>query len=105
MARTCLAWPLWIAPSVAVAVKVARMLPPEEYDFWREEGMSMGFKYVASGPLVRSSYKAGEVFMEAFLAERDARRQAAAMAAGAAGPDGTPMLRSAVWSPPTTAAL
>jgi lipoic acid synthetase len=24
----------------------------------------MGFKYVASGPLVRSSYKAGEFFLE-----------------------------------------
>ena len=30
----------------------------------------MGFKYVASGPLVRSSYKAGEVFLEAFVKER-----------------------------------
>ena len=25
-------------------MKVARMLPPEEYDAWREEGMAMGFK-------------------------------------------------------------
>ena len=55
-------------------MKVARMLPPEEYDAWREEGMAMGFKYVASGPLVRSSYKAGEVFMEAILKEREAER-------------------------------
>ena len=52
-------------------LKVARMLPPAEYDQWREEGLSMGFTYVASGPLVRSSYKAGEVFMEAFLRERE----------------------------------
>ena len=28
------------------------MLPPEEYEMYREEGMAMGFKYVASGPLV-----------------------------------------------------
>ena len=55
-------------------MKVTRMLPPEEYDGWREEGMAMGFKFVASGPLVRSSYKAGEVFMEAFLDRRDAER-------------------------------
>lgn len=55
-------------------MKVARMLPPEEYDAWRDEGMAMGFKYVASGPLVRSSYKAGEVFMEAILNEREAER-------------------------------
>ena len=45
-------------------MKVVRMLPPEEYDYWRDEGMALGFKYVASGPLVRSLYKAGEVFME-----------------------------------------
>ena len=50
---------------------VARMLPPEEYDAFREDGLALGFKYVASGPLVRSSYKAGEVFMEAFLEERE----------------------------------
>ena len=55
-------------------MKVARMLPPEEYDMWRDEGMAMGFKYVASGPLVRSSYKAGEVFMEAILKEREVEK-------------------------------
>jgi len=48
-------------------MKVSRMVPPEEYDYWRDEGMRLGFKYVASGPLVRSSYKAGEVFIEGFL--------------------------------------
>lgn len=37
---------------------VVRMVPPAEYDEWQREGMAMGFKYVASGPLVRSSYKA-----------------------------------------------
>lgn len=68
-------------------MKVTRMLPPEEYDGWREEGMAMGFKFVASGPLVRSSYKAGEVFMEAILNERDAARRA----------EGQPL--SAVWTP------
>ena len=41
-------------------MKVARMLTPEEYEEWRVEGEAIGFKYVASGPLVRSSYKAGE---------------------------------------------
>lgn len=46
------------------------MLPPEEYEAWRQEGMAMGFKYVASGPLVRSSYRAGEFFLEAFARER-----------------------------------
>jgi lipoic acid synthetase len=42
-------------------MKVTRMLPPEEYDGWREEGMAMGFKFVASGARVtrraRSSWR------------------------------------------------
>ena len=53
---------------------VVRMVPPAEYDEWQREGMAMGFKYVASGPLVRSSYKAGEVFLEGFLKARRLRR-------------------------------
>ena len=31
---------------------------------FKEIGEELGFKYVASGPMVRSSYKAGEFFME-----------------------------------------
>ena len=37
----------------------------------------MGFAYVASAPLVRSSYKAGEFFIDAMITER--RKAAAAM--------------------------
>ena len=33
-------------------------------------GERMGFRYVASGPLVRSSYKAGEFFFERMVRER-----------------------------------
>ncbi len=50
-------------------------VPLEMYDFWKKEGEDMGFAYVASGPLVRSSYKAGEFFISAMLNER--RKQAA----------------------------
>lgn len=34
----------------------------------------MGFRYVASGPLVRSSYRAGEFFVEAMI-KKDKRAQ------------------------------
>jgi lipoic acid synthetase len=34
----------------------------------------MGFLYCASGPLVRSSYKAGEAFIENVLKKRAAKR-------------------------------
>lgn len=33
---------------------------PERFAHWEKVGNEMGFVYTASGPLVRSSYKAGE---------------------------------------------
>jgi lipoic acid synthetase len=39
---------------------VARFYPPDEFESFREEGLSMGFRHVESGPLVRSSYHAEE---------------------------------------------
>jgi lipoyl synthase len=41
---------------------VARYVPPGEFDAWREVALGMGFKRVASGPLVRSSYHAEEFY-------------------------------------------
>lgn len=41
-------------------VPVARFVPPEEFEQFRREALAMGFVSVASGPLVRSSYQAGE---------------------------------------------
>ena len=43
---------------------VVEYVTPEDFEFYRLKGEEMGFKYVASGPLVRSSYKAGEYFIE-----------------------------------------
>ena len=37
---------------------VDRYVTPEEFDTLKEEALAMGFKYVASAPLVRSSYLA-----------------------------------------------
>lgn len=39
-------------------LNVERFVTPEEFDFYKAEGMRMGFKYVESGALVRSSYHA-----------------------------------------------
>ncbi len=51
---------------------VAEYLEPRRFEELREIGLERGFKYVASGPLVRSSYRAGEFFLEAHLRERKA---------------------------------
>jgi lipoic acid synthetase len=37
---------------------VERFYAPEEFDAYRDYAYSLGFRYVASGPLVRSSYHA-----------------------------------------------
>ena len=46
---------------------VDRFVEPERFDAFAREGRTMGFAFVASGPLVRSSYKAAEVFMASTL--------------------------------------
>jgi lipoic acid synthetase len=38
-------------------MKVDRYVEPAEFGRWKQVAEDMGFLYVASGPLVRSSYK------------------------------------------------
>ncbi len=49
---------------------VARYVPPEQFAAWDEEARRLGFKAVASGPMVRSSYRAGALLHEARTGER-----------------------------------
>lgn len=51
-------------------MKVVDYVKPEKFDYWRDTALQMGFLYVASGPLVRSSYKAGEAFIENVIRKR-----------------------------------
>jgi lipoic acid synthetase len=51
-------------------MKVEEYITPETFDLWRQRALDMGFLYCASGPLVRSSYKAGEAFIENVLKKR-----------------------------------
>ena len=44
---------------------VKRYIPPEEFEEWRKTALHIGFAEVASGPFVRSSYHAGELFRKA----------------------------------------
>ncbi len=41
---------------------VARFVPPNEFDNWKQTALEIGFVEVASGPFVRSSYHAKELF-------------------------------------------
>ncbi len=51
--------------------EVDRYVDPARFEAFAEEGRAMGFAFVASGPLVRSSYKAAEVFVKSVLVPGD----------------------------------
>lgn len=40
---------------------------PDTFAFYQQEALKMGFKFCAAGPFVRSSYKAGELFVKNIL--------------------------------------
>ncbi|HEX3598681.1 MAG TPA: lipoyl synthase [Lacipirellulaceae bacterium] len=44
---------------------VDRFVTPEQFEAWAADARTMGFKAVASGPLVRSSYRAGLLLQQA----------------------------------------
>lgn len=46
-------------------LQVREYIPPERFKLYQKVGEEFGFLTVASGPLVRSSYRAGEFFMKA----------------------------------------
>ncbi len=54
----------YLAPSKAHH-PVVEYIHPDQFKRYREAGAAMGFRHVASGPLVRSSYHAGEAFDQA----------------------------------------
>jgi lipoyl synthase len=49
---------------------VAEYVPPARFDSWRDYGLSIGFRMVFSGPLVRSSYMADAVNEQALQGKR-----------------------------------
>lgn len=56
-------------------MKVTEYVHPSKFDYWAEEAKRLGFLYAASGPLVRSSYRAGEFYMKNILQARQNQQQ------------------------------
>ncbi|TVQ89798.1 MAG: lipoyl synthase [Deltaproteobacteria bacterium] len=53
-------------------LEIQEWIPPEQFKAYEQIGRDLGFAYVASGPLVRSSYKAGEFFISRHIDQRRA---------------------------------
>ena len=56
-------------------LKVAEYVKPDQFASYRRVGEGFGFLYVASGPLVRSSYRAGEFFIRTAMENATDRHQ------------------------------
>lgn len=54
-------------------LKVHEYVTPAKFKEWEHMGNQLGFLYTASGPLVRSSYRAGEFFISSLLKGRKAK--------------------------------
>lgn len=65
----------YLSPNKMLArhLPIKEYIHPDKFKFWHDKAMEMGFLYVASGPLVRSSYRAGEYFMTGII--RQAKEQ------------------------------
>lgn len=46
-------------------MQVSEYVSPEKFEYWAKVAEEMGFLYVASGPLVRSSFKAKQLLSSA----------------------------------------
>ncbi|XP_049888178.1 lipoyl synthase, mitochondrial isoform X2 [Pectinophora gossypiella] len=53
-------------------LQVFQYVTPRSFERWQRRGAELGFLYTASGPLVRSSYRAGEFFIASLLRARRA---------------------------------
>lgn len=51
-------------------MKVVEYVPVEKFQHWEKVALELGFLYAASGPLVRSSYRAGEFYLKNVLQKR-----------------------------------
>ena len=59
----------YLRPS-AWHLPVVEFVTPEAFAAYEETGKRLGFRYVASGPLVRSSYRAAELFLRGEIRNR-----------------------------------
>jgi lipoic acid synthetase len=51
-------------------IPVSEYVSPDKFQHYKRLAEDLGFLYVASGPFVRSSYRAGEFFLEALIRKK-----------------------------------
>ena len=52
-------------------IAITKFISPEKFEYFRQKALEMGFLFCASGPFVRSSYKAGELFVKSVVKKNE----------------------------------
>ena len=52
---------------------VSEFVTPQAFEAYQREADAMGFLYTAAGPMIRSSYKAGEFYLNSILRGNEPR--------------------------------
>ncbi|MBI2659285.1 lipoyl synthase, partial [Candidatus Woesearchaeota archaeon] len=45
-------------------IPISNFIAPDKFEYFKQKALELGFLFCASGPFVRSSYKAGELFIK-----------------------------------------
>ena len=48
-------------------IPISSFIPPAKFDYFKQKALEIGFLFCASGPFIRSSYRAGELFIKNVL--------------------------------------
>ena len=48
-------------------IPINNFVEPSKFEYFKQKALELGFLFCASGPFVRSSYKAGELFVKNVL--------------------------------------
>jgi len=52
-------------------IPISSFVAPEKFEYFKNKALELGFLFCASGPFVRSSYKAGELFVRNVLMNKN----------------------------------
>ena len=50
-------------------IPISSFVEPSKFEYFKQKGLELGFLFLAAGPFVRSSYKAGELFMKNIISK------------------------------------
>ncbi|MBI1936092.1 lipoyl synthase [Candidatus Woesearchaeota archaeon] len=51
-------------------ISISSYVAPEKFEYYKQKALELGFLFCASGPFVRSSYRAGELFLKNVIKQK-----------------------------------